>query len=441
MPNTASRGMIASLSGIRGVLNKDVTLRELSDFAGNFVVRLGAGEVLLARDTRRTGPAIAKAVTASMMARGANVVDYGIISTPALFRESRMRERPAVMVTASHNEPEFNGLKFIVNGLGVGQETFADVIRRTKLPAQEFGKGSTRPSLRSRYAEDLVSQAGAGSCEGVRVALDLGGGSAISHAPQILRELGCETITVNDARGVFSRKVDPVSDDLGILRTLVKENACAIGLGFDCDGDRLVIVDSEGNKRSGDFMLTLALSELLKQSGEKKVVVSVDTTQAIDDIAAKSGAEVLRSKVGEANVVSLMRESGARFGGEGSSGGLIDGGFNYCRDSMLAAIVTIKSLRKLGERLYQSVPLYHQSRVAVAVPREKGRRGIKAMLGRHPKADATDGLKIWTGGRSWVLVRTSGTEDIVRVSAEAQTQRRAASDAESFARELKELSG
>ncbi len=440
MPNTEKRGMIASLSGIRGVLNKDVTLEELSDYAGNFVVRLGAKEVLLARDTRSTGPAIAKAVTASMMAHGANVVDYGTISTPALFRESRIRERPAVMVTASHNEPEFNGLKFILNGFGIGQEVFAAVVKRAKLPAQEFKNGSVRSSPRSRYAEDLVSQAGAGSCEGMRVALDLGGGSAISHAPQILRKLGCETITVNDTRGVFSRKVDPVSDDLGTLRALVKEDRCAIGLGFDCDGDRLVIVDSEGNKRSGDYMLTLALSELLRQSGEKKVVVSVDTTQAIDDVAEKSGAEVLRSKVGEANVVSLMRESGARFGGEGSSGGLIDGSFNYCRDSMLAAVVTIKSLKRLGARFYKSVPLYHQSRIAVAVPREKGRRGIKAMLGKHPKADATDGLKIWTGSRSWVLVRASGTEDIVRVSAEAQTRRRATDDAEALARELKELS-
>ncbi len=432
--------MIASLSGIRGILNHDVTLQELSRFAANFVAATKADEVLLATDSRSTGPAISKAVAASAMSRGANVIDLGIVSTPALFRESRMRGRPAVMVTASHNEPEFNGLKFLVNGVGIGKETFGAVMDTSKRPVQGFGLGSARTARTSRYAEDLVARFGPRSCEGVRVALDLGGGAAISHAIEILGRLGCETVSINDAYGVFSRKVDPVADDLTLLRSLVRERECLIGLGFDCDGDRLVIVDSAGKKRTGDYMLTLALSEMLPTIPERNVVVSVDTTQAIDDVVGRAGREVLRSKVGEANVVGVMRDSGARLGGEGSSGGLIDGSFNYCRDSMLAALVIIRALKKRGTKLYASVPAYHQARLAVAIRRERGGRAIKALVKKHDDADTTDGVKIMIDAHSWVLVRPSGTEDIVRVSAEATNLSRASKIAESFGRELRELS-
>lgn len=433
--------MIASLSGIRGIINRDVTLQELSRFTANFVAATRAGEILLATDSRKTGPAVSRTVAATAMSRGANVVDLGIISTPALFRESRMRGRPAVMVTASHNEPEFNGLKFLVDGVGIGKDTFGAVMNTPrKTPDHGFGLGSFRTARTSRYADDLVARFGPGSCEGVGVALDLGGGAAISHATHILRRLGCETVSINDAYGVFSRTVDPVADDLALLRKLTKESGCSIGLGFDCDGDRLVIVDADGKKRTGDYMLTLALSQMIPTTPERNVVVSVDTTQAIDDVVRGAGGEVFRSKVGEANVVGVMNDSGARFGGEGSSGGLIDGSFNYCRDSMLAALVIISALKKQGKKVYDSVPAYHQARLAVSIPRERGVKAIKALVKKRDDADTTDGAKVVVDAHSWVLIRPSGTEDIVRVSAESTSMSRASEIADSFAKELRELS-
>jgi len=246
---------------------------------------------------------------------------------------------------------------------------------------------------------------------------------------------------VNDSYGVFNRRVDPVADDLALLRKIVKEKGADVGLGFDCDGDRLVIVDSSGKKRTGDYMLTLALSEMLAETREKKVVVSLDTTQAIDDVARKAGAEVFRSKVGEANVVTLMKEKGARLGGEGSSGGLIDGAFNSCRDSMLAALAIIRALKRSGRSFYDSVPVYQQVRVAMGMSRNKAQKGIKRLGGKYDEADLTDGFKLILPGHSWVLVRPSGTENVVRVSAEARTFDAAAQIAKSFAKKLRELSG
>lgn len=431
--------MIASLSGIRGIPNGDLSLAEVSRFASNFGRGTGSKEFLLGRDTRSTGPAMGKAVSAALMSLGATVFDYGIISTPALFRESRTRKLPAVMVTASHNEPEFNGLKFLIQGAGIGRELMDSVVGEEKRSAG-FDRGSTKPARKPAYVEDLVKRFGEGSCEGTRVAVDLGGGAAIAHAVPLLTRLGCEVSSVNDSYGVFNRTVDPVADDLSVLRRLTKDRGCDIGLGFDCDGDRLVIVDSAGRKRSGDFMLTLALSEMLAETGERKVVVSLDTTRAVDDVVKKAGGQVFRTKVGEANVVGQMKEHGARLGGEGSSGGLIDGSFNYCRDSMLAALSIISAIKKKGRKFYDSVPSYHQHRVALALPREKALKGIRRLAASYKEADTTDGLKVMLPGRAWVLLRSSGTEDVVRVSAEASTAAKAGQIARTFSKKLRGMS-
>ena len=432
--------MIASLSGIRGVLNKDLSLDDVSRFTVNFGKATGFKEFLLARDTRRTGPAISKVVTAGLASLGGTVYDYGIISTPALFRESRMRGLPAVMVTASHNEPEFNGLKFLLGGAGVGQEIFDRIIGGQTSRSAPFEYGVVKKARTASYVGDLVERFGVGTCGGVRVAVDLGGGAAIPHAVPLLKQLGCEVTSMNDSSGIFDRKVDPVADELELLRKTVKLKGCDVGLGFDCDGDRLVIVDSWGRKRTGDFMLTLALSEVLKRNGEKKLVVSVDTTQAVDEVAKKVGVQVFRSRVGEANVVGLMKEHGARLGGEGSSGGLIDGSFNYCRDSMLAALSIIKALKREGRKLYESVPVYQQERMALGVPKAKALKAIKMLAARYEGADLTDGLKMMLRERSWVLIRPSGTEDVVRVSVEAPSSEKASQLAKSFAKKLRELS-
>ncbi len=428
------------MSGIRGILNVNLTLEDVARLAGNFARTAGSNEILIARDTRGTGPAISKAVAAAAMSRGIRVLDYGVISTPALFRESRVSGRPAVMVTASHNEPEFNGLKFISEGKGITKKVFDAVTGHDAWQPEGFGAGTIRRALRPTYVADLIQRFGTGSCEGVRVALDLGGGAAISHALKLLGKLGCEVCSINDAAGVFSRRVDPVADDLTTLRRLVRQRGCDIGLGFDCDGDRLVIVDAAGRKRNGDFMLTFAVSELLEETGETRVVVSQDTTQAIDDIVGRAGGQVFRSKVGEANVVGVMGETGARLGGEGSSGGLIDGEFNYCRDSMLAAIVIIRALRRKGRRAYEFVPVYHQERVAVSVSKSKAQKAFRSLAVRYDEADTMDGIKIRLSRRSWVLMRASGTEDLVRVSAEAETAREALRNAKTFAARLLELS-
>jgi len=428
---------VTSTSGIRGVFNSDLLPEDMAEYTRRFVRLLGPGELLVGRDTRATGPIASRVVTSAILGTGADVVDYGVISTPAIFRESRRKERSAIIVTASHNEPEWNGLKFVVNGRGINQAEFDEILRKGAK-----GNGLPSPGRLKRpegfsYNRELVEMAGEGSAQGVKVVLDLNGGAAIGHAPQILRALGCEVSTIGDARGIFSRTIDPTNDPLEVLCKTVKKEGADVGFAFDCDGDRLALVDSEGRARTGDYMLTLAIKEALQGVDRKDVVVSVDTTQAIDEVVKESGGQVFRAKVGEGNVVGLMAEKGVRLGGEGSSGGVIDASFNNCRDSLVAATLIVGALKRRGTKVYGQVRSYHIAREKMGMPRKKGLEAVRKLQKENPGADALDGLKIKTSGSSWVLIRVSNTEDGVRVSAEAPSMKEAEQLAHSYALKVK----
>lgn len=428
---------VASTSGIRGVFNSDLLPDDMAEYARRFVRLVGAGEFLVGRDTRATGSIASRVVTGAILGMGADVVDYGVISTPAIFRESRRKERPAVIVTASHNEPEWNGLKFVVNGRGINQSEFDEVMRKGAKGGESPSPGRLLQPEGFSYNRELVEMVGEGSAQGVKVVLDLNGGAAIGHAPEILRALGCKLSTIGDTRGIFSRTIDPTNDPLEVLCKTVKREGADVGFAFDCDGDRLALVDSEGKARTGDYMLTLAIKEALQSASRKDVVVSVDTTQAIDEVVNGCGGQVFRAKVGEGNVVSLMAQKGVRLGGEGSSGGVIDASFNNCRDSLVAAALIVGALKRRGTKVYGQVRSYHIAREKMEMPRKKGLDAVRKLQKENPGADALDGLKIRTSGSSWVLIRVSNTEDVVRVSAEAPSMKQAERLAHYYLRKVK----
>jgi phosphomannomutase len=431
---------VATISGIRGIFNRDLLPTDVVAYARNFSSFVASPEILVGRDTRSTGGIIERLVKGALLGAGTGVVDYGVISTPALFRESRMKQRAAIMITASHNEPEWNGMKFILNGRGVVQAEFDLILRPHGDGAKKAGSAAVRPGPRPSYATELVKMAGEGSCQGVKVAADLNGGAAIAHTPAILRELGCDLSVLGGSAGVFSRSIDPTNDDLVLLTETVREKGCDVGFAFDCDGDRLVLVDSAGRRRTGDYMLTLAIKEILPGLRNRSVVVSADTTQAIDDVVSELGGKTYRSKVGEANVISKMMEEHIDLGGEGSSGGLIDGSFNFCRDSMLAAVTIAKAIKKRGSKSLDQAPSYHQVRLRLSIERRKALAAIKKLQKENPEADNLDGIKIRVSRRSWVLIRASGTEDVVRVSAESPSAKEAQRLAETYLEALRRLS-
>jgi phosphomannomutase len=437
---------IVSVSGIRGGFNEGLDPSDVARYAGNFASLDQRRSFLIGRDTRSTGNVMSRIICGTLLGKGADVLDYGVLSTPALFRESRRLKRPALIVTASHNEPDWNGIKFVIDGRGIVEaelERVAAPQRRQIETGTELRSGhetgvATAGPVPS-YNSELISMVGEGSCDGVKVVIDTNGGAAIFHAPAILKGLGCALTVLGGTPGLFSRAVDPTADGLQMLSMTVREKQGDVGFAFDCDGDRLVLVDPEGTKRSGDYMLTLALKELLPSVPNRTVVVSVDTTQAVEDVVSELGGKVYRSKVGEANVVSMMTQTGSRFGGEGSSGGMIDGEFNYCRDSMLAAVTIASAVKKKGTKIFDRVRSYNQVRLKMAIERRKGAVAIKRLRKEYPEAEDIDGLKIPLTGRTWVLIRQSGTEDVVRISAESTSEKQAEEAASSFFDAIKRL--
>jgi phosphomannomutase len=343
------------------------------------------------------------------------------------------------MITASHNQPEWNGVKLVVNGRGISQPELDQVLGRQKRKTGNASSGVLMLRQNSSYNRELIEMAGRGTGEGVAVAVDLNGGAAIPHAPPILEGMGCSVKVLGGSQGIFSRIVDPTSDSLELLTGTVKKEGLDAGFAFDCDGDRLVLIDNEGEKKTGDFMLALAVKKLLPNLKNRSVVVSVDTTRAIDDIVSQLGGTVYRSKVGEANVVSEMIKQGAVLGGEGSSGGLIDGSYNYCRDSMIAVVTLVKAIKKNGSRVFGEVPSYKQVRLKAHFERKKALAAIKRLQREYPEADLLDGIKLETSARSWVLIRVSGTEDAVRVSAESTTIGEAQELADSYLKRVEKL--
>jgi phosphomannomutase len=431
--------VVASISGIRGIINDDLDLTGLMRYVEGFAATSPSGTYLVGRDTRRSGETVRRAVCGALAATSSTVADYGVISTPALFRESKLGNVPAVMITASHNEPEWNGVKFLVNGMGISQPQLDKVLSHRQSGPVGRAPGRVLSRRRSAYNHELVERAGTDSGEGVSVAIDLNGGAAIPHAPPILEGVGCGVKVIGGTRGIFSRTIDPTNDDLRLLCETVRKEGLDAGFAFDCDGDRLVLVDGEGEKRTGDFMLALAIKKLLPDLENRTVVVSVDTTRAVDEVVSQLGGTVYRSKVGEANVVSKMVQEKSTLGGEGSSGGLIDGSYNYCRDSMVAVLSIVKAIRKGGKKVFREVPNYHQVRLKVPFERKKAIAAMGGLQKEHRDADLLDGIKLETSKRSWVLIRASGTEDAIRVSAEAPTLREARELADSYLKKVRNL--
>jgi phosphomannomutase len=275
--------------------------------------------------------------------------------------------------------------------------------------------------VRAVYPQRVIEAAGKGSCNGVKVAIDTGGGVGSLFIPNIFQELGCKVFVLNDTPSIFSRIIDPTVDELRELSEFVVSNGCDVGLAFDCDADRLVIVDASGRKLSPDSTLLTCMKYFLENSRNRKVAVSVDTTLAVDEMVSEYNGTVVYAKVGEANVVRKMIENNCDVGGEGSSGGYIESGFVFCRDGVYASTLVAKIIKQNRslDQVLRNFPKYYQVRTKLECDRKLSLKILDFLLSTEKKANTLDGLKVKLSNNSWLLVRPSNTENILRISAEA----------------------
>ena len=384
-------------------------------FCRNFSRIIKSKKCVLARDTRPSSEILSTVASASLMERGVSVYNLGIAPTPVVFREAR-RYGSGLIVTSSHNPLEWNGLKFIIEGRGINETELNKVLEEKTFSKEkigsEFKAGST-------YVDEAASLIGRVNNH-PRIALDIGGGAAFETAPELLKRIGCKVKTINSLAGKSLRGPDPTSDRLTSLAKL--SSKADIGFAFDLDGDRLVVV-KDGKKQAPDVTLGLGVAKAL-EIGAKRFVLSIDTSVSIEKFIKGNGGIVRRSKVGEANVVDLMLKTRSHAGGEGSSAGFILPKFNMCRDGILTSglIASMIGTANFSDVL-KFMEAYMQSRTKVKVDSRFHKRTIqilaKKMEKKFSELITLDGVKAIIDDDSWVLVRQSNTEHIIRVSAES----------------------
>ena len=418
--------MKISVSGVRGIYGGDLTLHNISKFTRLFASSLikPEGGCVLASDTRPSSRLISQFVAANLMEQGIHVYNLGVAPTPVVFRESR-KYTAGIVITASHNPLQWNGLKFIINGRGVFEDEVNFIFNeKSVLKPAKFGKYF---EISSDYVDQVAHLTSKKQVKSkARVGLDPGGGAACGYCNELFKQLGHTFYSVNDISGLSSRNPDPTADGLSELRILVSSNNLDFGFAFDLDGDRLVVINSQGEKLSADSTLLLCVANAISM-GMKKFVSSIDTSLSIEKYIHQNGCSLYYSKVGEANVVKKMLDTEADAGGEGSSAGFIMPKFNMCRDGFLASSIISSSEKKLIDECLNFSSQYLQLRSVVFVDSSLHIKVINK-LRDVLKAEASeililDGVKAILDDDSWILVRPSNTEDAIRISVESKTQR------------------
>ena len=401
--------MKISVSGIRGIYGQDLNLHEISKFTRLFassMIKSGGGCVL-ARDTRPSSRIIAETATATFMEEGIDVYNLEVAPTPIVFRESRKYDG-GLVVTASHNPLEWNGLKFIIKGRGIFENELDFMLNGMDISKPDkFGKLFDTVS---NYKDEVVDLIRKKAHNNRAVGLDLGGGAACGYFTELFGKLGQKFFSINDIGGLSSRGPDPTTDNLNELRKLVTSNRLDFGFAFDLDGDRLVVVNNEGEKLSADATLLICIASSLNL-GMKKFVASLDTSLSVEKYVIQNGGSIDYSKVGEANVVEKMLDVDADAGGEGSSAGFIMPPFNMCRDGFLASAIISSTDRKLIEECLRFSSQYFQIRskipADIVVQSKVIEKFIDILKVESSQVLTIDGVKAILDDDSWVLIRPS----------------------------------
>lgn len=426
--------------GVRGVFGQGFDANAAMLLANIFGRRLGRGSlVIVGRDTRPSGEVIERAVIAGLVSAGVNVLNIGIAPTPTIeWATDRYGADGGVIISASHNPPEWNALKLLGREGILLHPDEAESLREefergsfVSVPWNELGREESY-DVTAEYLEDLMRFVEVDKVrEGkLRVCLDVNGGAGAYVTPYLLNELGVKTITINSAPGIFVRELEPRPDTLEDLSKIVVATGSHLGLAHDTDADRLTLVTERGDVLPEDMTLALVVDYVLGKRGGGKLVVNVASSRIFDYIAKRRNAEIYRTPVGEAYVAHKMKEVGATVGGEGSCGGVILPEFHLGRDGPLAASLILELMASRGSSLsdiLEEFPKYHVLRRNFPPAKEwrEIERELIRMAGmRGMDVDLTDGVRI-SSEELWALVRLSKTELKVRVLVEGRERREA----------------
>ncbi len=431
-----------SISGIRGVIGDGLDAVTVARWTAALGAWLPAGPVIVGRDPRLSGPMVFDAVASALCSTGHDVWDIGVTTTPTT--EVAVQQSNAVggvIITASHNPAQWNALKFLQgNGLFLTLEQNREVRLRYEdqsghVGYKELGKVSLRPGADDQHLKAITNMSwldtDAIATRRLHAVVDAVEGAGGDIVPRLLQELGVRSTDLHcGLSGEFPHDPEPTPAHLETLCRTVLEQEADIGFAVDPDVDRLALVDEKGVALSEEMTLVLAVDFLLgklKQAGKDPgpVAVNLSTTGLIEIVAARHGVKVLRTPVGEANVVETILAEHCVMGGEGN-GGVIYPEIHAGRDALVGIAMILQAMTDSGRSLTAMVAelppvVMRKTKVpADQLPTGDALRKTLSDLGPGTMDDR-DGLK-WTGPDAWVHVRPSNTEPVVRIIAEAQDE-------------------
>jgi len=421
-------------NGIRGVFSEDFTLEFVHDMTLAIGTYFEQGPVLIGFDGRESSPVICKVVSSALNSIGINCNVAGIVPTPCLeFAVKALGYSGGIMITASHNPPQYNGIKPAAkDGVEISREdelVIEDIYLQKSWIKHPENWGVTGKEERTieTYLKGIASHVDSKLIESknFKVVLDLGNGAQAVSAPNFCKMMQCQTLLVNqNIDGNFpGRGSEPTPQNLSELSKTVIENNADFGIAFDGDGDRSIFCDNQGTILTGDKSALVLTQHILKKNPGSLVVTCLNSGSNIEVLADKFNSKVIRTKVGSVEVSRKMVSTNALIGFE-ENGGFMYGKHNQVRDGcmtlalMLDLLATGKSLS--GE--IASLPPSFTTKDKVSCSPENVSKLVSSLKEEFPSSDTTDGIKITIDPKNWVMIRPSGTEPIVRVYAEAESQ-------------------
>ncbi len=435
------QGRLFGTNGVRfipGVNADPGFVTRLSECIGTY---FADGEILVGRDGRLSGDTLYYAATAGLMSSGRGVGEAGLVPTPALqYATKVLGYRGGVMITASHNPPQYNGVKIVgPDGVEINrldEQRVEKVFRDGSMNRanwKDVGTSRSEPSVVRTYLQGVLSKVNTKLISGRKfsVVMDPGNGTQSLAAPYMLDALGCKLITLNAiVDGRFpGRGPEPTPETLGDLSAAVRAAGADIGVGYDGDGDRAIFCDENVTVYWGDQSGSLLADYLLERNPGATIVTPVSSSQVVEAVAARRRAKVIRTRVGSVDVSRTIIARGALFGFE-ENGGCIYPAHIAVRDGAMTTALMLECLAARGlpfsKVIANAFPHFFQAKTKVPVQPEKVREIMKKVEKQAAgQLEKVDGVKTWIDEKSWVLVRPSGTEPIIRVFAEADTQEKA----------------
>ncbi len=442
-------------NGIRGVVNRDFTPEFVTKVAGAIGTFFKKGKILVGYDGRTSSQMFFQALVGGLISTGCTVYDGGMAPTPAIqYAVKHYRMNGGIIITASHNPPEYNGIKVVANdGIELPREKEIEIEnifwdeKTVRTEWNAIGKTLSLPGVLDLYIEAIKKHVDVTLIQEKQfhVVVDPGNGVGALTAPYMLRQIGCQVTTINaNVDGTFpSRLSEPRPENLSKLASTVKAVNADVGVAYDGDADRTIFVDETGEIHWGDRTFALIEKYFLQNNPGETIVTPVSSSRLIKDIADENSGKVVWTKVGSVIVSHVMKREKAKLGGE-ENGGVFYGPHQPVRDGTMTTALILDIMAKTAKRLSEllmELPLYYIQKDKIECPNKLKEQVLKELITqvKDLTIDTIDGVKIWFPDASSILIRPSGTEPIYRFYAEGKTKERAVQLVTEYKTKLQEI--